>query len=726
MHHIFNTDQATEIPRFLEPEVARERLAQKISRFITSAASGAQGSDVEPAPALALRVTAGTGKTAATLRAVGDHAEELLERGHVLFYMPTLALAERAAKEFGAIAPGVPTAVIRGRSALRPDEPTKTMCSRLELVERLGGLVPSITEAFCRARNEEGEIVEAPCAADCAYLEQRDAAGARVLFLSHHYLRLRPPIDPHTPVALRVIDEKCWSVLARTTSMTLEDFMRLPGAMDGATQTDHARTVATIARAMQSGTPVGPALRHAGISAERLTQLIKAETSSRPQLRIRPWDDELTARRRADLFNDADFTASLNRQSILKLIAEDGTDTCHRLTFREVLTTAGPRQIIMMHKLVPLPRDAHLLLLDADADPAITDRLAPGCEFASIDARPTAEIYQVSDLALSNSWLTDEKHGAGRRSQILDLVAREVHRAQGGGVLLVATKTVLKQMHLDVGNPCKSGDDEALLQPILGASPRWFGASTQGINDYQDYATVVIVGRMQPGHGDVEDIARCLFGDDPQPIAEHRGGPIPHRPGHVFMQSGQLGDVRFSMHPDPRAHAVLRQLRECGSAQAAARIRPIAPRHPKRMVFLCNIPLPGLPVTRLVPFAGVCRDLMEDPDPSGFLRLEAALVAVQDRSVIGTRLSATGLAEDLPRNFTSPNSGKEFRRGRSTSQMFALARRIAARHNWPITCLDLCRSGGGTPTPAIILCKREHAVRRAGEFWPGYIVKILP
>lgn len=64
--------------------------------------------------------------------------------------------------------------------------------------------------------------------------------------------------------------------------------------------------------------------------------------------------------------------------------------------------------------------------MDADADRDITERLAPGAEFVTIQSPPVADIVQVSDLTLSNSWLLHPEEGAKRRASVLAILEREV------------------------------------------------------------------------------------------------------------------------------------------------------------------------------------------------------------------------------------------------------------------------------------------------------------
>ncbi|WP_206734692.1 hypothetical protein, partial [Enterococcus faecalis] len=83
--------------------------------------------------------------------------------------------------------------------------------------------VPSVTQALCRGQDPNGQFVQSPCASGCAYLEQKDIQGPHVVFLSHAYLTFDPPVDRKFPIALRVIDEKVWPTLTRTSHLSIDD-----------------------------------------------------------------------------------------------------------------------------------------------------------------------------------------------------------------------------------------------------------------------------------------------------------------------------------------------------------------------------------------------------------------------------------------------------------------------------------------------------------------------
>ncbi len=115
------------------------------------------------------------------------------------------------------------------------------------------------------------------------------------------------------------------------------------------------------------------------------------------------------------------------------------------------------------------------------------------------------------------SYLLAREKGQKRRKPILEVVAKEVADAGDGKVLVVAPKKVLIQLQADAHENNRAGTEPA-SDRLLGASARWFGPNLQGINDFEDYKTVVVVGRLQPRVSALEDKMRCLFGDGVEPL----------------------------------------------------------------------------------------------------------------------------------------------------------------------------------------------------------------
>jgi hypothetical protein len=606
-----------DIATWRAPDDARQELYTRMDAFIRAAAAGDGPSSEQGSPALTFKVSAGVGKTSTALRLLVAHGRELLSRGHVLFYVPTLELAERAAADLQKLDGGLPVAVIRGRFATAP-QTGKPMCERSDLVARIAGLVPSITQALCRVR-KAGEIVEAPCASGCRYLAQNDAFGAKIHFLSHNYLDMSPPIDRDTPIALRIIDEKVWPTLVAAADIYLEEFMRAPPrAFPVGLRADLALAKSGIVTALQNGWDVQAHLLSLGCDKDKLASLSKGEAASRDTLGIMPRDSSEKIDFLIGTYDRAAFYASRKRQALFDCLASDEPIGPNRLILEDQHGAAHGRQIIRLCRLNQLPRDAPLLLIDADADPEIADMLAPGTEFATITTKPQAEVVQVSDLTLSNAWLLDQTRGTDRRARILRVIEREVNRA-GGGVLVVSTKPVLTKLHEDVGQRVENPLDDALFKrPLLGAKPRWFGPNMLGVNDFEKYRTIIIVGRLQPGIPDIETQARCLFSDCEDPVTAHADGPLPEQRAALVMQDGSLKSAKVRSHPNVMADAVLRQTRECATLQAIARLRLVSPQTPKRVVVMCNMPLPDLPIDKLITLDALSRDLEDEPDVVGY------------------------------------------------------------------------------------------------------------
>jgi hypothetical protein len=247
----------------------------------------------------------------------------------------------------------------------------------------------------------------------------------------------------------------------------------------------------------------------------------------------------------------------------------------------------------------------------------------------------------------------------------------------------------------------------------------------QGVNDYEGFATIVVIGRLQPGVADIERLARAVFSKDAQPIAAHVAGPLPATSIDILMADGSVRDGPRRAHPDPRAQSILAQSRECATLQAIARLRLVSPNREKRVVILSNLPLPEFPVTRLCTFAALEQDLEREPDLVGFIRMEKALRATMGRPLRGARLSAAGLYVDLPMDFETEPSADRFRRGRSTLHMVSLCQRVAAANCWGITPVMLRRPDGGKAVPAIILDDEGAPLEMARTLWPDFTPEIV-
>lgn len=691
--------------RWLDADAARHELGDALAAFIDAAiASHRTGA---PPPSLACRVTAGTGKTTRTLRAIADRADEILEHGSVLVFAPGHFQANEALAAFRELAPDVPAIALRGRGAPHPED-GEAMCRRADEAEEIGRLGASVRTALCEALDSTGSMRWAACRHGCRYFKQFEAQTPRVVFLAHAYLGNEP--GDLGPVALRIIDEAFYGVLSYSRSLGLLGWIDAPGpkpadlvGMPTLAGLDGARmAVFSALRAEASPTA---ALRALGIDAAALEAFVAFEEQTTVStLGVRPWQPDAERKRRIRAVDRRALHAARARARIWRALrAAIWRETTERLDLRrpERADGAPSSPAIAFHVRKDLPRDAPLLLLDAEADPLITHVFAPRARFLRIDARPEAEVVQITDRTLSQKWLLDPGKGCERRDQVSRIVAHETARATGG-VMLVATQMVLEALHRDHDPTFPARDQAALARPLLGATPRWFGPGLRGVDAFREFETVIIVGRLEPAMTDIEDAMRAIFGDSDEPLeflprVDGRIAAVHTRETTRAMADGAEVPARVSSHPDPRGRALLAQIRERATNQAIARLRLVSPDRPKRVVVLSSVPLPVLPVTRLVTWEGLtCR------------RFRDAIVNSHgDLRVDRVRLSAKGLALDLPMTFPSFDAAKAWRRGRSTDDLKEECRDIAASAGATVDFVTVRAEGKGGQAAQMAVFRKQ-------------------
>lgn len=708
-------------PHWLTVDAARREIGAAMSDLLALAASMP---DAEDQPALALRVSAGTGKTQAALRLVAAQGKELLARGHIVFYFPSLDLADRARAEFVAFGSRLRSTVLRGRDAIDPLVGTP-MCSRSEFVRQISGLVPSVKSAICEVKPRNREIIQSPCRAGCAYYSQLQSKAHQVVFTTHAYLT--SPLPLSGPVALRIVDEKVHGSLTRTSRLPADAW-----CLGARPRSEHHATLIGACRmavleALWDGSPILEALRAQTCTQDDLDAFAEYEACEISELDLKPSQspDEQSALLQS--FDVAARRHALRRTAIWRLLAAAWTlpDT-ERLSLVCERTKSGEeRQVLRLHGLKKLPRDAPLLLLDADADPAIVEAIAPGARFLQIDTRPQAEIVQICDQGFSNAALLTGSAAARHRANLRLAIEREVARAPGR-VLVVATKPVLQALHQDAAPYADIATDEALLAPLHGAAARWFGPKMQGIDDYKDYATVMVIGRLQPTIEVVEAAMREVFGDSELPLdfitsATGSIGWFEPTEAAYLMADGGSRPAKLRGHPDPRGAALLGQTREASSLQAIARLRLIAPQGPKRVVIACSIPLPGLPITTLLPWADYVADRAARTTAPGADRLRKALTGPDGVTLrAGLRLSSAGLAADAPESFPTASAAKEWRRSRDTQTLTDLISEIAIEFGATPQFINLAWDGrGGALTPAVVFGEPLQVAGAVETLWPG-------
>jgi hypothetical protein len=180
--------------------------------------------------------------------------------------------------------------------------------------------------------------------------------------------------------------------------------------------------------------------------------------------------------------------------------------------------------------------------------------------------------------------------------------------------------------------------------PLHGARWLWFGPAALGLYDWQHFTTAIVIGREELPLPALQDDARAMFGDTGEPldlISETEGSNMPEVVLPFLMADGSGAAVKARAHPDKRVRALQEQRRELATRQGFERLRLATAQRRKRVVLVCKVPIPGLPVDRLVTMQELAPD-----------RLKVAIAEAAQRGGV-LRLSAAGLAQDAPETFTT-------------------------------------------------------------------------
>jgi phage/plasmid primase-like uncharacterized protein len=675
------------MPDFPSPEEARDRIRAEVRQFLDKAAQWSaaktawdaycekdEGGPIprelvniselaaSPPPVLALAAYPGAGKSRIALEVLAEFDLSAFGGGDVLYVAPTLRLAEQAAVDAQELQAG--WHVTRGRSALQPGM-SSPMCQRTEEAERVAKAGLRVKPTLCARKNGD-ELILCPHHASCAYIHQWAGLGEApaLRFEASAYLTVESD-GSGRKTGLQVIDESIWRVFTRKADLTFDGWLRprkvTPKTKGKAAPTpaerhqadalaaDMQKAAEDVLRALQAGQSL------AGLSYTAEDFRAYAEAERGPDvLEVHPNASDEKIRAALDEREAGDLDAGKRAMvwAILAECLEKGLTDTQRL--RVATPRSGKkRDVLRATWFVEPPRDVPTLLLDADATPEIVEQMFPGAELVQVDLRPNAEVLQVSDRTFSAASLKNPE----LRKQVVSLVRAEVlaDRLQGTrGVLAIATKKVVRQFFEDAGHKLEDMTGAEVSRFMLdtelhGARWLWFGPTALGLNEYKDFGTAIVLGREELPPDDLEDLLRAIQGDtgaELRLVPEDAKGNkrLPRETVPYLMADGSGAAAKVTVHPDPMGRALQLQTRELATRQGFERLRLATATERKRVIIACSVPIPGLPVDRLVTW--------DELRPSRFEAAQAE--AAQCGGVL--RLSAAGLAQDAHETFPTPKA----------------------------------------------------------------------
>ena len=558
----------------------------------------------EPGVRLLLPGPAGSGKTTLAAEKVAEHKGKL---GNLSFYTDKIANAEAVSAQI----PG--SAVVRGRSAPDPKNSEKTMCWRPEAAEAVARAGLPVGAMLC----DDGAGKVCPFKKQCGYQRElaRFRSGEITEFVgSQLYLPLSGPMP--TPDVV-VIDENCIGALVGCLELDIDHLLEVSMPSWPAAGLELAiayrKTMVKVREAVRDPEGILAGLRQRGISnATHLNAAIKYAR----KVEEREFTNEITP----DL-DDGRVLEVIERYqrsqigSVLKMLVALGREIglprkhAHGVVFwpdKEVQIDGRieRRDCIVVHylKRPAFRSDVPALILDASGDVEIYRRLFGNRLRAAAELRcqRNVEVVQVRDITMARTSLTGTGLKGSQRSETSPAKAARLRAEVVEVVKALAAKHGLFML-------ATNKSVEELLAPYLGGevTTGHFGA-LRGRNDFQDCVAGMVLGREQPPAGAMEDIARALWADDPEPLFSP-GGYVEAR-RDIQMRDGSTVSVQVQVHPDARVQRVVELHRERESEQAVDRLRLILNPVRKTVYLACDLPL-DLVVDRVVTWRELVHEL---------------------------------------------------------------------------------------------------------------------
>jgi hypothetical protein len=589
-------------PDLLDAAAATDRLRHLIREHMGATAIWNAGERAGSPPMLGIKITAGTGKTdIAVKEIVAEVREGRLRR--VLYLVPTVELAVAVEARFraeytkgcGKLARILaPVLIDRVEGRVNGKEPAESLCRKHELAAAIGAMGEDVKPTLCKASEADatGNRPECEHAKGCRYLMQlRHDNPALIRIATHAALASAPDALIRGGFDLIVVDEGPLGSLVDVTRLEVRHLGstdRWSKQEDEGEKERHERAAATVAKALAAIEAAGKARELATFcTAEEAAEVAEIEEASVWQTELQP-DQPLAEQRKVlarwqaakKAMGDARQMARFWRT--VERAAQRGEATLRQVTLRPDPDDAGRPWQIHLHerKRQRLPV-VSTLLLDASLDEREARTAFAKLVVEEISVRRKARVTQITDRPVSKTMLLGSSGLATARSgNRLDELQRLIEGeflAVGG--LLVAPKAVL-----------------ARLKAPASVTTAHYGG-LRGIDSYKNCNKVVLIGRLEPAPGEIEDQCRAIYADDPEPLRliepdEHGRKHYPRQKRRMRMADGAGGPVVLvSYHPDPRVNARLEQVREREIEQALDRLRLIHRVVPAEVVIVSNVVL---------------------------------------------------------------------------------------------------------------------------------------
>ena len=533
---------------------------------------------------LQIKASAGLGKTSLLCQEL-SRRPWLLANTHIDFCVPTHALANSIINQI----PGA--RMIAGRD--------KMNCDRSSIANEIAQNGQSAFKALCK---------HCPLFSSCAWVAQHNnkSFGARVF--AHNFITL-PKILGMPKADLTIIDETIISKVEGHYEFS-PDRIRSSTA---SRSIGYSEVAYAVSDAITHKNYELKRLRELGITSKMLGDAARYLDHDEEDLRLHYEMSDSEIREKLSIIAAAETRKLSKLFRTLSAEIDLSRNMAHCVEYcanAQVVVKVDGRfqqecqERVFVHWLrkIYIPTDTALLLIDADANLALNQRVfGDNLRETEICVKKNSFTIQVYSNSFSKFSLSC---GSERAQQTLDQIKIVLSKEAAG------QKKVLVVTNKDAR--CKlTGED--ILSPLplfafcCGCFISHFG-NIRGIDDFKDFDTVILIGRNQPSLLSVERTARAIFATDPEPLLLLASGDAGDQSAWAKQSRGYLTSsvkkmgVEVDTHPDTRAQMILELMRECESVQAIDRLRLIHRQIAGRVLILCALPLP-VPVDEIKTWA---------------------------------------------------------------------------------------------------------------------------
>ena len=625
---------------------------------------------------MAIKSDAGSGKSEAAWKEV-LYPDRFYRGVHTLHYLVgTHALGEDL-KQTILTTPGykdLDVIVVKGRTQFRQDKPEEHFCTYAgvetkngrNLLDAMSSRGLSITQHLCKMDFDDGTDLRCDHWNECNYKGgywSQFKNDYDVVILTHDALINYRSEGTFADPDMVIIDESFWNKFHAKATFTLDQLMQyknefFPNKKGEFSPVDDFGIITTVIKAIDERQLILKTLREK-LKERDIREAVKiAGKWQRNASNIVPGMNGSAALQALD---DTPYKPPIHR--FFKAIKEEWNSPHD--DFIKILYNTNGFQIFYLKELQQYEK-VKKLILDADYEPYFVNQIfGKEIPFKEIRFKHQGYSIQVKSSTSAKSKFLDKdgECSTKEKQHCIDQVNQLAQRFSFFGSGLIVTY--------------KRIEDLGLIQLPDGWDIEHFG-NFRGINTHNDKKFVIIAGRNEPKVKEVEDHARCFLSPTEVPLqtmAELTTTPeeahkfSDEKRGYTMRDGSQSAPIKTSYHPDKRVDRVLKQIRECETVQAAARIRDVY-QSDKIIINLSSVP-----VDMEIDLAIGWRELMD------FNVYEQLL---QEDGIVS--FNAKYLCKRCPEKFFTENAAKQYKFKRLKGYCFLLV--IINRKETPFRTLD--------------------------------------